>query len=37
MKKVKFYFLEVYFLEVHVQYLEKLHELHSDLPFCLKE
>ena len=24
---------EEYFLEVHVQYLEKLHELHNDLPF----
>ena len=24
---------EGYFLEVHVQYPEKLHELHSDLPF----
>ena len=22
-----------YFLEVDVQYLEKLHELHNDLPF----
>ena len=22
-----------YFLEVHVQYLEKLHELHNDSPF----
>ena len=22
-----------YFLEVNVQYLEKLHELHNDLPF----
>ena len=22
-----------YFLEVYVQYLEKLHELHGDLPF----
>ena len=31
MKKVKFYFLEV-----HVQYLEKLHELHNDLPFLPK-
>ena len=24
---------ERYFLEVHVQYLEKLHELHINLPF----
>ena len=24
---------EEYFLEVHVQYLEKLHELQNDLPF----
>ena len=24
---------EGYFLEVNVQYLEKLHELHSGLPF----
>ena len=24
---------EGYFLEVDVQYLEKLHELHNDLPF----
>ena len=24
---------ERYFLEVHVQYLERLHELHNDLPF----
>ena len=24
---------ERYFLEVDVQYLEKLHELHNDLPF----
>ena len=24
---------EGYFLEVHVQYLEKLHELHNDFPF----
>ena len=24
---------EGYFLEVHVEYLEKLHELHNDLPF----
>ena len=22
-----------YFLEVHIQYLEKLHKRHSDLPF----
>ena len=28
---------EGYFLEVDVQYLEKLHELHSDLPFLLKQ
>ena len=27
---------EGYFLEVDVQYLEKLHELHNDLPFLLK-
>ena len=27
---------EVYFLEVDVQYLEKLHELHTDLPFLPK-
>ena len=27
---------EVYFLEVDVQYLEKLHELHIDLPFLPK-
>ena len=25
------------FLEVDVQYLDKLYELHNDLPFCLKE
>ena len=25
-----------YFLEVDVQYLEKLHELHNDLPFLSK-
>ena len=24
---------EEYFLEVHVQYSEKLHEIHNDLPF----
>ena len=24
---------EGYFLEIDVQYLEKLHELHNDLPF----
>ena len=24
---------EGYVLEVHVQYLKKLHELHNDLPF----
>ena len=24
---------ERYFLEVDVQYIEKLHELHNDLPF----
>ena len=24
---------EQYFLEVHVQYPEKLHEFHNDLPF----
>ena len=24
---------KIYFLEVDVQYLEKLHELHNDLPF----
>ena len=27
---------ERYFLEVGVQYLEKLHELHNDLPFLPK-
>ena len=27
---------EGYFLEVDVQYLEKLHELHNDLPFLLE-
>ena len=27
---------EGYFLEVDVQYLEKLHELHNDLPFLPK-
>ena len=27
---------EGYFLEVDVQYLEKLHELHNDLPFLSK-
>ena len=26
-----------YFLEVDVQYPEKLHELHNDLPFSPKE
>ena len=26
---------EGYFLEVDVQYLEKLHELHNDFPFLL--
>ena len=26
-----------YILEVHVQYPEKLNDLHNDLPFCLKE
>ena len=29
MKKV----IKEYFLETDVQYLEKLHELHNDLPF----
>ena len=24
---------KAYFLEVHVQYMEKLHEVHDDLPF----
>ena len=28
---------EGYFLEVDVQYLEKLYELHNDLPFLPKE
>ena len=28
---------EGYFLEVDVQYLEKLHELHNDLPFLPNE
>ena len=28
---------EGYFLEVDVQYLEKLHELHNDLPFLPKK
>ena len=28
---------ERFFLEVDVQYLEKLNELHNDLPFYLKE
>ena len=28
---------EGYFFEVDVQYLEKLHELHNDLPFYQKE
>ena len=27
---------EGYFFEVDVQYLEKLHELHNDLPFLLE-
>ena len=27
---------EGYFLEVDVQYLKKLHELHNDLPFLLE-
>ena len=27
---------EGYFLEVDVQYLEKLHKLHNDLPFLLE-
>ena len=27
---------EGYFLEVNVQYPEKLHELHNDLPFLLE-
>ena len=27
---------EGYFLEVDVQYLEKVHELHNDLPFLLE-
>ena len=27
---------EGYFLEVDFQYLEKLHELHNDLPFLLE-
>ena len=26
-----------YILEVHVQYPERLNDLHNDLPFCLKE
>ena len=26
-----------YIFEVHVQYPEKLNDLHNDLPFCLKE
>ena len=25
--------VEQFFVKVHVQYLEKLHELHNDLPF----
>ena len=25
------------FLEVHIQYTEKLHELHTDLPFLPKK
>ena len=28
---------EGYFLEVDVTYLQKLHELHNNLPFYLKE
>ena len=28
---------ERYFLEVNVQYPEKLHELHNDLPFLLEK
>ena len=28
---------EEYFLQVDFQYLEKLNELHMDLPFCQKE
>ena len=28
---------EIYLLEVDVQYLEKLYELHNDLPFYLKD
>ena len=28
---------EGYFLEVDVQYPEKLHDLHNNLPFYLKE
>ena len=28
---------ERYFLEVDVQYIEKLHELHNGLPFYLEE
>ena len=27
---------EGYFLEIHVQYFEKLHKLHNDLPFLLE-
>ena len=27
---------EGYFLEVDVQYLEKLHEIHNDLPFLIE-
>ena len=27
---------EGYFLEADVQYLERLHELHNDLPFYLR-
>ena len=28
---------EAYFLEVHVQYPKKLHELHNDIPFLPKK
>ena len=28
---------EGYFLEVDVQYPEKLHELHNNLPFCTRK
>ena len=27
---------EVYFLQVDLQYLQKLHKLHNDLPFHLR-